>query len=50
MQFARGPDDGPDDYRRNMLESVYLVVLIAAFLAIGAMSVFILYKLFAGQE
>ena len=38
------------DYRRIMLESVYLVVLIAAFLAIGAMSLFILYKLFAGQE
>jgi hypothetical protein len=33
-----------------MLESVYLVVLVAAFLAIGAMSLLVLYKLFAGQE
>ena len=33
-----------------MLEAVYLVVLIGAFLAIGVMSVFILFKLFAGQE
>jgi hypothetical protein len=41
---------GRGDYRRIVLESVYLVVLIAAFLAIGAMSLFILYKLFAGQE
>jgi len=33
-----------------MLESAYLVLLIAAFLAIGIASLFIVYKLFAGQE
>jgi hypothetical protein len=44
------PAAGAGDYRQIMLESVYLVVLIAAFLAIGAMSLFILFKLFAGQE
>ena len=37
-------------YRRRMLESVYLALLIFAFVAIGAMGLFILYKLFAGQE
>jgi hypothetical protein len=46
--LGRAADGG--GYRRRMLESVYLVVLVAAFLAIGAMSLFILYKLFAGQE
>ena len=33
-----------------MLESAYLVLLIAAFLLIGAASMFIVYKLFAGQD
>ncbi len=33
-----------------MLEGFYLVVLIGAFLLIALMSVFIVYKLFAGQE
>lgn len=33
-----------------MLEGFYLVVLIGAFVLIGLMSVFIVYKLFAGQE
>ena len=33
-----------------MLEAVYLVILIGAFLVIGMMSIFILFKLFAGQE
>jgi hypothetical protein len=32
------------------MESAYLVVLIATFLAIAAMSVYIVYKLFAGQR
>lgn len=50
MHFERGRGRAGGDYRRVMLESVYLVVLIAAFLAIGAMSIVILYKLFAGQE
>ena len=34
----------------TMLEAVYLVILIGAFVVIGAMSMFILFKLFAGQE
>lgn len=33
-----------------MLEAVYLVILIGAFVAIGAVSLLVLYKLFAGQE
>lgn len=33
-----------------MLEGFYLVVLVGAFLLIALMSVFIVYKLFAGQE
>ena len=33
-----------------MLDAVYLVVLVGAFVAIGAMSLFIVYKLFAAQE
>ena len=33
-----------------MLEGVYLVVLIAAFLAIAATSLVIVYKLVAGQD
>ena len=33
-----------------MLEGFYLVVLIGAFVVISLMSVFIVYKLFAGQE
>lgn len=33
-----------------MLDDVYLVVLVVAFLAVGAMSLLVLYKLFAGQE
>lgn len=33
-----------------MLEAVYLVILIGAFVVIGAMSMFILFKLFAGQD
>jgi hypothetical protein len=33
-----------------MLESVYLVILVGAFLLIGAMALLIVYKLFAGQE
>lgn len=33
-----------------MLEVAYLVLLVAAFLAIGAVSLFVLYKLFAGQR
>jgi hypothetical protein len=33
-----------------MLEAVYLAILIAAFVAITAASVLVLYKLFAGQE
>ena len=33
-----------------MLEGVYLVILIAAFLVIGVMSLFIVFKLFAGQD
>ena len=41
---------GRGGYRRHMLDSVYLGILIAAFLAIGVMSLFILFKLFAGQE
>jgi hypothetical protein len=32
------------------METTYLVILIGTFLAIGAMSVFILFKLFAGQR
>jgi hypothetical protein len=32
------------------METTYLVILIGTFLAIGAMSVFILLKLFAGQR
>jgi hypothetical protein len=32
------------------METVYLVLLVGTFLAIGAMSVFILLKLFAGQR
>jgi hypothetical protein len=32
------------------METTYLVILIATFLAIGAMAVFILLKLFAGQR
>ena len=50
MHFVPAGSTVRGHYRRVMLESVYLVVLIAAFLAIGAMSLFILYKLFAGQE
>jgi hypothetical protein len=33
-----------------MLEAVYLVILIGAFVVIGVVSLFILFKLFAGQE
>ncbi len=33
-----------------MLEVVYLVVLVAAFVAIGAMAFLIVYKLYAGQR
>ena len=33
-----------------MLEAVYLVILIGAFLVIGAVSLLVLYKLFAGQN
>ncbi|SOD70734.1 hypothetical protein SAMN05892883_0386 [Jatrophihabitans sp. GAS493] len=32
------------------MEATYLVLLIVAFLAIGAMSLYILFKLFAGQR
>ncbi|SDI91831.1 hypothetical protein SAMN05444157_0793 [Frankineae bacterium MT45] len=32
------------------METTYLVLLIVAFLAIGAMSLYILFKLFAGQR
>jgi hypothetical protein len=32
------------------METTYLVILIATFLAIGVMAVFILLKLFAGQR
>jgi hypothetical protein len=32
------------------VETAYLIVLIAAFVAIGAMAVYILVKLFAGQR
>jgi hypothetical protein len=32
------------------MEAAYLVILIVTFLAIGAMSLFILLKLFAGQR
>jgi hypothetical protein len=38
-----------DDILRCM-ETVYLVLLIATFLAIGAMAVIVLLKLFAGQR
>jgi hypothetical protein len=37
------------DYPAPM-ELAYLVVLVAAFVAIGVMSGYILYKLFAGQR
>jgi hypothetical protein len=33
-----------------MLEAVYLVILIGAFVVIGVVSLFILFRLFAGQE
>jgi hypothetical protein len=32
------------------MEAAYLTLLIVAFLAIGAVSVYILFKLFAGQR
>lgn len=32
------------------METTYLVLLIASFLAIGAMAVLIIFKLFAGQR
>jgi hypothetical protein len=32
------------------MEATYLVILIVTFLAIGAMSLYILFKLFAGQR
>lgn len=35
---------------RAMLEVGYLILLVAAFAAIGFMSLYILYKLFAGQR
>jgi hypothetical protein len=38
-----------DDILADM-ETVYLVLLVATFLAIGAMSVVVLLKLFAGQR
>ncbi len=34
----------------GMLEVAYLGLLVAAFLSIGLISVFIVYKLFAGQR
>ncbi len=32
------------------METTYLVILIGTFIAIGVMSVYILFKLFAGQR
>ncbi len=40
----------PGDTLDGMLEVAYLVLLVAAFLTIGLISVFIVYKLFAGQR
>jgi hypothetical protein len=34
----------------DMLEASYLALLIGVFLIIGALSVFVVYKLFAGQR
>jgi hypothetical protein len=34
----------------TVLASVYLVMLIAAFLAVGALAALVVYKLFAGQR
>ena len=33
-----------------MLETSYLALMIAVFVAIGALSIYVIYKLFAGQR
>jgi hypothetical protein len=53
MHFTTSERDeamGPSCCTVQIVEATYLTLLVVTFLAIGAMSIYILLKLFAGQR